>query len=151
MTNGIATTAMTAHSRRHNNVQPAQRDAGNRNARRIPDEISAIASDATHAFRVSRRDDRRFNYGGYWFVYNEPWPAEWSYDDDVYVDDIDGDYYLIDRYTREFAFSLSSEINSLRQGAGRLRPPFSQRAARQLWITKRSPLNYAAVRVATLL
>jgi hypothetical protein len=49
-----------------------------------------------HTFRVARRDDRRFNYGGYWFVYNNPWPVGWSYSDEVYVDEIDGQYYLID-------------------------------------------------------
>jgi len=80
----------------HNNVQPAQRDAGNHNARRIPDQDFRAHFGREHAFRVARRDDRRFNYGGYWFVYSQPWPADWSYDDDVYVDDIDGEYYLID-------------------------------------------------------
>jgi hypothetical protein len=80
----------------HNNVQPAQRDAGNRNARRIPDQDFRAHFGREHAFRVARRDDRRFNYGGYWFAYSQPWPAGWSYDDDVYVDDIDGEYYLID-------------------------------------------------------
>jgi outer membrane biosynthesis protein TonB len=80
----------------HNNVQPAQRDAGNRNARRIPDQDFRAHFGREHAFRVARRDDRRFDYGGYWFEYSQPWPAGWSYDDDVYVDDIDGEYYLID-------------------------------------------------------
>jgi cell division protein FtsN len=80
----------------HNNVQPAQRDAGNRNVRRIPDQDFRTHFGREHAFRVARRDDRRFNYGGYWFEYSQPWPAGWSYDDNVYVDDIDGEYYLID-------------------------------------------------------
>jgi outer membrane biosynthesis protein TonB len=80
----------------HNNVQPAQRDAGNRNARRIPDQDFRAHFGREHAFRVARRDDRRFNYGGYWFEYSQPWPAGWSYDDNVYVDDVDGEYYLID-------------------------------------------------------
>jgi len=80
----------------HNNVQQAQRDSGNRNGRRIRDDDFRAHFGRQHAFRVSRRDDRRFNYGGYWFVYNEPWPAEWNYDDDVYVDEVDGEYYLID-------------------------------------------------------
>ncbi len=80
----------------HNNVQPAQRDGGNRNVRRIPDQDFHAHFGREHAFRVARRDDRRFNYGGYWFVYSQPWPGDWSYDDDVYVDEIDGEYYLID-------------------------------------------------------
>ena len=49
-----------------------------------------------HRFRVVPREDRRFRYGGYWFVYTEPWPRNWDYEDDFYIDDIDGEYYLID-------------------------------------------------------
>jgi hypothetical protein len=81
-----------------NNGQQAQRDGGNRNVRRIRDEDFRAHFGREHHFHVERRDDRRFHYGGYWFEFAEPWPADWSYDDDVYVDDIDGDYYLIDRY-----------------------------------------------------
>ncbi len=80
----------------HNNVQQAQRDGGNHNGRRIREEDFRAHFGREHSFRVPRRDDRRFNYGGYWFVYNDPWPAGWSYNDDVYVDEIDGEYYLID-------------------------------------------------------
>ena len=81
----------------HDNARPTERDHQNHSARRIPEPEFRERFGREHAFRVSRRDDRRFNYGGYWFVYNDAWPAEWSYDDDFYVDDIDGDYYLIDR------------------------------------------------------
>ena len=88
--------ALRLEQRPEHERPPAQRDAGNRNARRIPDQDFRTNFGREHAFRVARRDDRRFNYGGYWFVYSQPWPAGWSYDDDVYVDDIDGEYYLID-------------------------------------------------------
>jgi hypothetical protein len=45
---------------------------------------------------VRRSDDRRFNYGGYYFQYTDAWPSDWNYDnDDVYIDYIDGEYYLI--------------------------------------------------------
>jgi hypothetical protein len=80
----------------HVNAQQAQRDGGNGNARRIREEDFHSHFGREHAFRVTRSDNRRFNYGGYWFVYNDPWPAGWSYSDDVYVDEIDGEYYLID-------------------------------------------------------
>jgi hypothetical protein len=80
----------------HNNAQQAQRDGGNHNGRRIREEDFRAHFGREHHFRVSRSNDRRFNYGGYWFVYSDPWPAGWSYDDDVYVDEIDGEYYLID-------------------------------------------------------
>ena len=38
----------------------------------------------------------RFQYGGYWFGFNQGWPAGWRYDDTVYVEYIDGAYYLCD-------------------------------------------------------
>jgi hypothetical protein len=36
----------------------------------------------------------RFQYGGYWFGYNEGWPLGWGYDDDVYVDYVGGAYFM---------------------------------------------------------
>lgn len=38
----------------------------------------------------------RFQFGGYWFVIADPWPADWAYTDDCYVDYDDGEYYLFD-------------------------------------------------------
>jgi len=38
----------------------------------------------------------RFQYGGYWFGFDQGWPAGWSYDDTVYVEYLDGAYYLCD-------------------------------------------------------
>lgn len=80
----------------HVSAQQAQRDGGNRNTRRIREEDFHSHFGHEHTFRVARSDNRRFNYGGYWFVYNDPWPQGWSYSDEVYVDEIDGEYYLID-------------------------------------------------------
>jgi len=39
---------------------------------------------------------QRFYYASYWFVIVDTWPAYWSWDDDVYVDYLDGGYYLCD-------------------------------------------------------
>lgn len=36
----------------------------------------------------------RFHYGGYWFVVARPLPPGWRYTDEVYVDYIDGGYYM---------------------------------------------------------
>jgi hypothetical protein len=36
----------------------------------------------------------RFQFSGYWFDIVDPWPAEWLYTDDCYVDSIDGEYFL---------------------------------------------------------
>jgi hypothetical protein len=38
----------------------------------------------------------KFSYGGYSFIIAQPWPAGWGYDDDVYVVDVNGVYYLVD-------------------------------------------------------
>lgn len=35
-----------------------------------------------------------FAYGGYNFEIVEAWPHGWSYNDDVYIDFVDGGYYL---------------------------------------------------------
>ena len=38
----------------------------------------------------------RFQYGGYSFGYNQGWPVGWGYNDDFYVEYINGFYYLCD-------------------------------------------------------
>jgi hypothetical protein len=40
----------------------------------------------------------RFQYGGFWFGFENPWPEGWYYTDNVYVDFIDGGYYLCNPY-----------------------------------------------------
>jgi hypothetical protein len=53
-----------------------------------------------HSFRMKRprmiNGYNRFQYGGYWFGFNQGWPVGWSYDDTVYVEYSDGAYYLCD-------------------------------------------------------
>jgi hypothetical protein len=55
---------------------------------------------SSHHFHMERpviyEGYSRFNYGGYYFGFYDPWPSDWGYSDDVYVDFIDGQYYLID-------------------------------------------------------
>jgi outer membrane biosynthesis protein TonB len=77
-------------------VRQERRDYGNRSGHRVLDEDFRTRFGPEHRFHVDRRDDRRFRYGGYRFVYTEPWPRDWDYNDDFYVDDIDGEYYLVD-------------------------------------------------------
>jgi hypothetical protein len=38
----------------------------------------------------------RFRYGGYSFGYNQEWPVGWDYNDDCYVEYVDGNYYMYD-------------------------------------------------------
>ncbi|HXA78219.1 MAG TPA: hypothetical protein VNV41_13895 [Candidatus Acidoferrales bacterium] len=55
---------------------------------------------SSHHFHISRptiyEGYSRFNYGGYYFGFYDPWPSDWGYSDDVYVDYIDGQYFLMD-------------------------------------------------------
>ncbi|HEY5282405.1 MAG TPA: hypothetical protein VIM14_06405 [Polyangia bacterium] len=53
-----------------------------------------------HSFHVNRRDydHRRFRYGGYAFGFIDPWPVNWGYSDDVYVEYADGGYFMYNRF-----------------------------------------------------
>ena len=64
---------------------------------RIPDDRYKANFGREHRFRVSQADyarDRRFQYGGYWFGFAQPWPSNWLYTQDVFVVEINGVYYL---------------------------------------------------------
>jgi len=62
---------------------------------RIPDERFRTSFGTEHHFRVARRAERHFEYGGYAFEYVDAWPADWSDDDDVYIILVGDDYYLV--------------------------------------------------------
>jgi len=51
-----------------------------------------------HEFRMRRprmvNGYNRFYYSGYTFGYNEAWPSDWRYTDNVYVEYVDNSYYL---------------------------------------------------------
>jgi hypothetical protein len=51
-----------------------------------------------HSFRMNRPrmvgGYNRFQYSGYSFGFNQPWPVGWSYNDNVYVEYVGGGYYL---------------------------------------------------------
>jgi hypothetical protein len=65
---------------------------------RIPDDRFRSHFGHGHEFRIGSPKIvdgySRFQYGGYWFGFVQPWPVEWYYTDDVYVDYINGEYYL---------------------------------------------------------
>ena len=66
----------------------------------IPDDKFHAQFGRQHTFVVNRpvvvEGQPRFQYGGYWFEIVDPWPVEWAYTDDVYLDYVDGDYFLFD-------------------------------------------------------
>jgi hypothetical protein len=73
-----------------------ERDHSDHGHGRISDDRFRASFGREHHFRVGHFDNRRFQYGGYWFSFNEGWPVGWAYTDDFYIDFIDGQYYLID-------------------------------------------------------
>jgi hypothetical protein len=72
--------------------RPEQHVAGGR----IPEDRFKANFGREHSFRVSEGDYRnhRFQYGGYWFGFADPWPSNWLYSQDVFVVEIGGVYYL---------------------------------------------------------
>ncbi|PYU22968.1 MAG: hypothetical protein DMG32_17005 [Acidobacteria bacterium] len=66
----------------------------------IPDEKFRASFGRQHTFVISRpaivEGRPRFQFVGYWFEIIDPWPVDWLYTDDCYIDYIDGDYFLFD-------------------------------------------------------
>jgi hypothetical protein len=87
----------TAADQQRQRSQPALRLSA-RSSSRIPDARFRSNFGRGHEFRIGspRMVDgySRFQYGGYWFGFVQPWPNNWYYTDDVYIDYIDGGYYL---------------------------------------------------------
>lgn len=70
---------------------------GNRGAR-IPENKFHDHFGRSHTFVVNRPviiDNRpRFQYASYWFELVDPWPSDWTYTDECYIDYVDDGYYL---------------------------------------------------------
>jgi hypothetical protein len=69
---------------------------------RIPDDRFRANFGSGHRFHIGTPQMvggySRFQYGGFWFGFVDPWPATWYYDDDVYIEYVDGGYYLFNPY-----------------------------------------------------
>ena len=65
----------------------------------IPDDRFRANFGRQHKFSIGHpvivAGTPSFQYGGYWFVIAQPWPVGWAYTDVVYVDYIDGEYFLL--------------------------------------------------------
>jgi hypothetical protein len=88
------------HRAAQGNDRDRNHNAGNR-GRRIPDDQFRSHFGREHRFHVQR--ERIVNvsqpvvvYGGYSFQLVDAWPSDWSYDDDCYIDYIDGEYFMFD-------------------------------------------------------
>ncbi len=80
------------HTDRNNNAQNHAENHGN--VRRIPEEKYRVSFGREHHFHIQRSNDRRFQYSGFWFTYSDPWPGDWDYNDDIYIEEIDSEYYM---------------------------------------------------------
>jgi primosomal protein N' len=73
-----------------------------RGSGRIPEDRFRANFGAQHVFVINQPvivgGFSRFQYGGFWFGFENPWPEGWYYTDNVYVDYIDGGYYLCNPY-----------------------------------------------------
>ncbi len=81
----------------HEQASRGQAAGGHRS---IPEAKFRSSFGSSHTFHVNRSDwasgSARFQYGGYWFNAVDPWPAAWLYTDNVYVDFLNGGYFLCD-------------------------------------------------------
>lgn len=83
------------HPQHENESRPAEAQRG----KRIPDDHFRASFGRNHTFRLRREqviNNPRpvITHGGYSFELLEPWPQEWSFDDDCYIDYMDDQYYL---------------------------------------------------------
>jgi hypothetical protein len=81
-------------------AQPIAQNRGNNGNHygRISDDHYRANFGHGHSFHMVRPQMisgyNRFQYGGYWFGFNQGWPSGWSYDDDVYVEYVGSTYYM---------------------------------------------------------
>jgi len=93
--------------------QPALRLSA-RGSGRIPDDRFRSNFGRGHNFHMGNPvlvgGYSRFQYGGFWFGFVQPWPSGWYYTDDVYIDYVDGGYYMYNPYYPGARFSISVVI-----------------------------------------
>ena len=93
--------------------QPALR-LSVRGSGRIPDDRFHANFGRGHDFHMGNPvlvgGYSRFQYGGFWFGFVQPWPVGWYYTDDVYIDYVDGGYYMYNPYYPGARFSISVVI-----------------------------------------
>jgi hypothetical protein len=98
-----------AKQQAHRQLRLSERGSG-----RIPEQRFHSNFGREHNFRMREPvlvgGYSRFQYGGYWFGFVEPWPADWYYTDDFYIDYVDGGYYMYDPYYPGTRFAISVVI-----------------------------------------
>jgi hypothetical protein len=92
-----------AHPARAQPARPGHGKPAGRSAR-IPDNDFKAHFGRPHSFAVRQvvtttrivPNQTHFAYGGYTFIFLDPWPDDWAPTDDCYIDYVDGEYFLID-------------------------------------------------------
>jgi outer membrane biosynthesis protein TonB len=70
----------------------------------IPDPQLKAHFGKPHTFAVNRvvttttivPNQTQFVYAGYTFIFLDPWPSDWLFTDDCYIDYVDDEYFLFD-------------------------------------------------------
>jgi hypothetical protein len=83
-----------------------QKDHKLAEGKKIPDKDLKAHFGQSHKFAVKQvitttrivPNQTRFVYSGYSFVFVDPWPMGWGFDDDCYIDYVDGGYYIFDPF-----------------------------------------------------
>ncbi|MGC2281581.1 MAG: cell envelope integrity protein TolA [Candidatus Acidiferrales bacterium] len=100
----------SASDEKRQRAEPALRLSA-RGEGRIPDDRFRANFGEEHTFVINQPvmvgGFSRFQYGGFWFGFVNPWPVGWYYTDNVYVDYIDGGYYLCNPYYPSARLSIS--------------------------------------------
>jgi hypothetical protein len=72
----------------------------------IPDPKFKASFGRPHSFKANQvirqttivAGQTQFVYSGYTFIILDPWPSEWLFTDDCYIDYVDDDYFLFDPF-----------------------------------------------------
>jgi hypothetical protein len=92
--------AKRSHEEREQDAAQARQGRPTGKGGHISDDKFRASFGRQHTFVISRpvivENRPRFQSGGVWFEIIDPWPTDWAYTDDCYVDYIDGDYFLFD-------------------------------------------------------
>jgi len=85
-----------------------------RGSGRIPDDHFRSSFGSGHDFHMGNPvivgGYSRFQYGGYWFGFVDPWPADWYHTDAFYIDYVDGGYYMYNPYYPGARFAITVVI-----------------------------------------
>jgi hypothetical protein len=89
-----------SHEEHDQNAAQARQGRPRGKGGHIPDDKFRASFGRQHTFVISRpvivENRPRFQSGGFWFEIIDPWPTDWAYTDDCYVDYIDGELFLFD-------------------------------------------------------